>query len=236
MSEHQNAESRRKVHKMDLVDLTKYQALVFDFDMTLADTARVIVDLLDKTAQHFGYAAVSYEEARLAVGNTHKNMLKMVTGEQQDEKLLIMQEHYRRLCREEMAGRTELFPGVLSGIRGLYLQGKKLGVLSQKLKDVLVASLAHCGLLEYFTCVLGVEDVARAKPAPDGLLTAAERLGVCPTDILYIGDSLVDEGTAEAAGVDFAPMLLGGTRREEFQKKHVGMFSSWEELNRCVLL
>ena len=32
-----------------------YKAIVFDFDMTLADSSHVIVDLLNNCAEHFGF-------------------------------------------------------------------------------------------------------------------------------------------------------------------------------------
>ena len=32
-----------------------YRAIIFDFDMTLADTAMVIVTLLNEVAEEFGY-------------------------------------------------------------------------------------------------------------------------------------------------------------------------------------
>jgi phosphoglycolate phosphatase-like HAD superfamily hydrolase len=52
-----------------------------------------------------------------------------------------------------------------------------------------------------FDVVLGPEDVARPKPAPDMLLDALARLGVAGADVLYVGDMTVDVETARAAGV-----------------------------------
>jgi phosphoglycolate phosphatase-like HAD superfamily hydrolase len=49
-------------------------------------------------------------------------------------------------------------------------------------------------------------------------------LNLEPKDALYIGDSLVDEGAAKAAGVDFAAMLRGGTTREQFDLTFVTRF------------
>jgi phosphoglycolate phosphatase-like HAD superfamily hydrolase len=48
--------------------------------------------------------------------------------------------------------------------------------------------------------LVGGEEVARPKPAPDGLMLAAGRLGLAPADLAYIGDSPFDTRAARAAG------------------------------------
>ena len=39
---------------------------------------------------------------------------------------------------------------------------------------------------------LGADEVAAAKPDPDGLLLCCERLGVNPASSVYVGDSPTD--------------------------------------------
>src|SRR5262249_50485781 len=57
------------------------------------------------------------------------------------------------------------------------------------------------GLAPMIDVVLGPEDVARPKPAPDMLLLGLERLQINAAEALYIGDMVVDIETARAAGV-----------------------------------
>jgi len=83
--------------------------------------------------------------------------------------------------------------------------------------------------------VVGCEDVIAPKPDPSGLFAVLKVLGVSPKDALYIGDSLVDEGAAKAAGVDFSAMLRGGTTKEQFDNTFVKHFySSAEELSKDI--
>ena len=64
--------------------------------------------------------------------------------------------------------------------------------------------------------IVGGEDVKAAKPDPEGLLWAIERAsGGGKSEVLYVGDSVVDAATAQAAGTDFAGVLHGMTTREE---------------------
>ena len=65
--------------------------------------------------------------------------------------------------------------------------------------------------------IVGGEDVKTAKPSPEGLLFAMQRLGCSKEETLYIGDSTVDAETAQAGGTDFAGILHGATTREELE-------------------
>ena len=59
-----------------------------------------------------------------------------------------------------------------------------------------------------FAVVVGLEDMARQKPAPDGLHRACAALGVDATAVAYVGDSVDDMRAAKAAGC-FAIGVLG---------------------------
>ncbi len=63
--------------------------------------------------------------------------------------------------------------------------------------------LEHFALGAHFDLVVGLNDVARPKPAPDMLLHCLERLGVAAESALYVGDSPSDHEAARAAGVPF---------------------------------
>lgn len=60
------------------------------------------------------------------------------------------------------------------------------------------------------------EDVQEEKPHPEGLALIIKQMHLDREDVLYVGDSIVDEQTAEHAGVDFAGVLTGTTTRKDF--------------------
>ncbi|SMP60827.1 phosphoglycolate phosphatase [Sphaerochaeta associata] len=215
--------------------MKQYKALIFDFDMTLADSAKVIAELLNVSANDFGYPSMSFKDVLPVIGNTHEVMLSHVTGENNPQNILNMRTHYRQLCRTRMAQKTEIFPDVPACLENIAGKGIKIGLLSLKLRDVLMQSLVKYNLAKYFSAVVGCEDVAAPKPDPSGLFTVLKVLDVGPQDALYIGDSLVDEGAAKAAGVDFSAMLRGGTTKEQFDHTFVKHFySSAKELSNDI--
>jgi len=56
----------------------------------------------------------------------------------------------------------------------------------------------------YFDCIVSANDVAHPKPYPDQLLKLLDFFGINPDQMLYVGDSIVDQQAANAADVAFA--------------------------------
>ncbi len=215
--------------------MKRYKALIFDFDMTLADTAKVIAELLNASANDFGYPSMSFDDVLPVIGHTHEIMLSHVTGQKDPQRISHMRSHYRQLCRSRMADNTEIFEDVPACLKNIASKGIQIGLLSLKLRDVLMQSLIKYDLAKYFSAIVGCEDVTAPKPDPSGLFTVLKILGLEPTDALYIGDSLVDESAAKAAGIDFSAMLRGGTSKEQFDQTFVKHFyQTAEELSKDV--
>ena len=196
--------------------MRRYQAIIFDFDMTLADTGPVIVDMLNATAERFGRPPMPYAQAIKGIGMPLRGLLRLVTGEQDEGTLDEMEAFYHERSKDEMPARTRFFPAVPDCLRAMYARGIRIGVLSLKMRRVMMLSLERYGLAQYFTAVTGSEDIARPKPDPAGLFATMEAMGADVRTTLYVGDSLVDQETARAAGTDFAALLQGGTTQEEF--------------------
>jgi sugar-phosphatase len=71
------------------------------------------------------------------------------------------------------------------------------------------------------------EDVARGKPAPDGFLAAAKRLGVDPEDCLVWEDAPAGIASAEASGA--AVMVVGATHHRPMATRHP-VIADYEDL------
>ena len=126
-----------------------------------------------------------------------------------------------------MTSSTVLYPGVTEMVQQLHLQEKYLGVVSTKYRARLEEILDKFSLREYFTIVIGGEDVENHKPHPEGLHQALNRLNLQPHEALYVGDTTLDAEAARAAGIPFAAVLTGTTTSETFLPyKAVGIFAS----------
>jgi HAD superfamily hydrolase (TIGR01509 family) len=74
-------------------------------------------------------------------------------------------------------------------------------VVSGGRRDSVERSLAVLGLMNRFETIVGSEDYVNSKPAPDGFLLAAERLGVARKDCLVFEDTDLGIAAATAAGM-----------------------------------
>ncbi len=113
----------------------------------------------------------------------------------------------------------------------LHGRGLRLGVCSNKPVAFTRELTAYLGVAPLLDVVLGPEDVARPKPAPDMLLAALQRLGVAAADALYVGDMSVDVQTARGASVAVWVVATGSEERDALVKARPDrLFSGLDDL------
>lgn len=117
------------------------------------------------------------------------------------------------------------YPKVVETLTALRSKGMKVGVATNKPKQVAVLTLTHYLPTFQFDVVCGPEDVSQKKPAPEHLLETLKRISVPPQAAWYCGDDPVDMACAEAAKVKFlaAGWGFGGVKGPE--KTHLTDFS-----------
>lgn len=100
----------------------------------------------------------------------------------------------------ELLPRLEPVAEVLEHIEAMHRQ-IPFAVVSGSTRESVVNSLTAIGLIDKFDLIVGSEDYARSKPAPDAFLTAAQRLGVNPRHCLVFEDADIGIQAAKAAGM-----------------------------------
>jgi 2-phosphoglycolate phosphatase len=176
-----------------------HRAVLFDFDGTLADSFDAIIASVNFVRQSFGLEALPDGVIRKYIGHGLLQLIHdLVPGATFEDAIARYREHHART----MEAGTRLFPEVLPTLIELTRRGYKLAVCSNKAVGFtrqLVKMLHVDGM---FAEVLGPEDVDnRPKPDPAMLLEGCRRLGVSPTDAVYIGDMTVDVLAGNAAGI-----------------------------------
>jgi HAD superfamily hydrolase (TIGR01509 family) len=102
----------------------------------------------------------------------------------------------------ELLPRLNPVPEVLEHIQAMHGQ-IPFAVVSGSSRNSVVQSLEVLHLLDKFDTIVGAEDYANSKPAPDAFLVAAARLGVAPKDCLVFEDTAMGVRAAAAAGMAF---------------------------------
>ncbi|MFE0701906.1 HAD family hydrolase [Streptomyces sp. NPDC058872] len=94
---------------------------------------------------------------------------------------------------------AEVFPFVTDTLAALRAADVATGIVTLRNRQR-VNWLMPPGILALIDIVVCYEDAA-PKPAPDGLLLALDKLGVSPSDAVFVGDMESDMHAARAAGV-----------------------------------
>ena len=114
----------------------------------------------------------------------------------------------------ELLPKLTAVPEVLAEIESAH--GRiPFAVVSGSTRESVVKSLEVLGLLEKFDLLVCAGEYARAKPAPDPFLMAAQKLGVAPENCLVFEDTDLGIQAAQAAGMAWVRILQPWERKAQ---------------------
>ncbi len=193
-----------------------YQALIFDFDYTLADSSAGALECINFALGRMGLPLVPAARAHATIGLSLTETFCALVGEEHRERSAEFAPFFVERADQVMADLTQVFATVAPMVEALAQRGLALGIVSTKFRYRIEGILRREGLEEAFAVIVGGEDVTAHKPDPSGLLAALGKLQCAPERALYVGDSVVDTETARRAGVPFVAVLSGVTPAEDF--------------------
>lgn len=208
-----------------------YKAVVFDFDLTLADSWQGIRICFRHTLAAFGYEIPDDRTIYNTIGKTLVDSFDELTGIENNPQREAMRVEYVKKADDEMVKNTFFYDGVPQGLQKLREKGIKVGICSTKYRYRIVQTFERQAGCLPVDLIIGGEDVSCAKPDPTGLLKCIEGLGVKKEETLYVGDNIIDALCAENADVSFAAVLSGSTSKEQFSEHdHVRICKGIAEL------
>ncbi|MDJ0992065.1 MAG: phosphoglycolate phosphatase [Dinoroseobacter sp.] len=189
----------------------RYEAVVFDLDGTLVDSAPDMADALNATMAEVGLAPFSLAEATSFVGSGALILLKRALAARGVTEFdpAQMRDRFVEIYEDKLDGKTAPFPGVVEMLQRLQFAGVPMGLCTNKPEGPARAVCAALGLSPFFKVIVGGDTLPVLKPDPSPLLHACTGLGAAPEATLYVGDSDVDYATAKAAGTPFAFVECG---------------------------
>ncbi len=192
------------------------RAVLFDFDFTLADSSVGIIACINYALTKLGLPEAAPQEILETVGLYIPEALVALVGEEYRPKGQEFFGYFTEKADDVMLDGTLLFPGAFTVIPALDRLGYLVGIVSTKYRYRIKSIMEGNGLRHHLDVIIGGEDVTKHKPAPEGLIKAAGELGVAIEDCVYMGDSHVDAGAAQSAGMPFVGVLSGTTAAETF--------------------
>ena len=194
------------------------RAVLFDFDFTLADSSEGVVVCMNHALGRLGLPPAPADAIRRTIGLDLHTALRILAGDEWRSREGEFFDHYVSKADEVMLAHTSFLPGAARVLRALRDSGLRTGVVTTKVRHRVEDALERDGLRALVDVVVGFDDVARPKPAPDGLLRAAGSLGIAIGDCVYVGDSEVDAMAAQGAGMAFVAVLSGTTGDDVFAR------------------
>jgi len=177
-------------------------AVLFDLDGTLADTAPDMARTVNAMRTKRGLSPVAAESVRAHVSKGARGMICSAFGMTTEHPdFLPMREEFLDLYGRELCVDTVLFPGMHEVLEEFEAAGIAWGVVTNKFERFARPILESLGIAERAGAIVGGDTCPRPKPFPDPLLFAAQQMNVAPESTLYVGDDERDVQAARAAGM-----------------------------------
>jgi pyrophosphatase PpaX len=110
-------------------------------------------------------------------------------------------EHHDTLARP--------YEGVVDAVNKLQAAGRRLGLVTSKMRSGALRGLQLLGLEHAFDAIVAADEVTHPKPHPEPVLKALDLLAAPPAEAVFIGDARHDIACGRAAGVKTAAVLWG---------------------------
>lgn len=194
---------------------SRISAVLFDLDGTLLDTALDFETATNQLLVSEGLNPLSRGEISLHVTNGSIGIIKSlfnITVTDSPEFLRLQNQllaNYR-LCMTE---KTRLFPGLKSSLELVRQKQIPWGIVTNKPSEyaepIVAAKTPDCAVL------ICPDHVKVAKPDPEGMFLATEKLGVKSENCIYVGDHRRDIDAGKAAGMDTVAVGWGYINHDE---------------------
>ena len=211
------------------------RAAIFDLDGTLVDSLPGIADGLNGALSARGLPSHPPEKVERFVGNGSWMLVRRGIGGAPSEALVEeVHEIFLSLYAESHITGTHLYPGIRSMLESLHRDGMPLAVCSNKPHRYTVDIISRMFSWVPWMQVLGQKESIPAKPAPTGALSIAHMMNIPPSEVAFVGDSLVDFETGKAAGMQ--PVLVGWgfTSAEKLKRANAPIVFSVSDLHKFL--
>ncbi|GHI10407.1 HAD-IA family hydrolase [Streptomyces cellostaticus] len=184
-------------------------AVIFDLDGVLVDSFAVMYEAFAIAYKEVvGDGPAPFDEYRRHLGRYFPDIMRIMGLPLEMEEPFV-RESYR------LASQVPVFDGIVELLTTLRVRGLRLAVATGKSGQRARSLLDQLGLLPFFDHVIGSDEVARPKPAPDIVEHALDLMGFLPEQAIMVGDAPTDIASAHGAGVTSAGALWALSEAEE---------------------
>lgn len=204
-----NDESLQKIRE-------RFDAVIFDLDGTLVDTAPDILAHLNEMLAELGRPGLALDDVRPMIGDGVRNLmirgLDASGGVPDDLDIETLFHRYLERYAAEPVRSSQPYPGMVDALEALSRHGIRMGVCTNKPQVPTDRLLARLDLDRHFGAAIGGDALPIRKPDPAHLQAVLDQIGGDPVRAALIGDSDTDLKTARAAGIPCILVSFGYTQ------------------------
>lgn len=166
------------------------QAVLFDLDGTLIDTAADFIRIIQNMCREEGRDIVDADLIRTQVSEGARAMVKLVYPELavDDPIFLAHRQRFLDIYGADIAVDTDLFEGMYPLLEDLENHHIPWGIVTNKPRWLSESLLNALNLTQRCAVLVCPEDVTNTKPDPEPMYLAAQQIDIAPEQCIYVGD------------------------------------------------
>ena len=179
----------------------KIDAMLFDFDGTLADTSCDMVNCLNILLNQHNKKEVELEYAKKYISRGAGGLVDFSCPElSKDDRNNFISE-YLEIYKNNLFINTHLFDGVEYIINTLVKKNYKWGIVTNKPSFLVLPIIEMLNFTHTPNCIVAGDTLNVKKPNPEPLLYASKQISCDPIFCAYVGDDIRDITAANSANM-----------------------------------
>lgn len=210
-----------------------YKAVFFDLDGTILNTLKDITEAVNFSLKKHGFFQKDEKTIQTYLGLGSNHLIKNAMDGKHLELFDVVYNDYKNYYLSHFDVYTKPYPNVFNFLAKIKQKGAKLALISNKPNDI-------CTLLinkfypDLFDVILGQTNKLKAKPNKEMMLSVIQKLNLNNSDVLYVGDSVIDLEFAKNSDVDCILVNYGFGYLENRKDINCKTINNINELEECL--
>jgi len=216
--------------------MTQIYTILFDLDGTLVDTAPDLMDAHNHVMKKFGHKEKKLSDIKSLAGKGAWVMMQRAFRQEiKDEKIKKeMMKEFIDFYSQNIDRGSKPINGVMEFLKWAKTKNISMAVCTNKQERLAVDLLKKLKMYEYFEYVAGSDTFLFNKPDPRHLTDVVEIIQGNLKKTIMVGDSEVDEMSAENAKIPFVLVKNGYTEKSTKEIKHDELIEDFKNFDKVI--
>ena len=175
----------------------RIKAVIFDLDGTLIDSSEGIVEAFNYALKQFNLPQQPHDKIAPMIGFPLESMFQELIGISKPE----MKNAFRTKAMETVVEASRPLGGVNEVVGSLFNSGYKMGIATTKIRAHIDGILEKLEWEEFFTAVIGGDEVMQVKPHPEQFEHLLKKMNCGAESSVVVGDTINDILAARQLGI-----------------------------------